>query len=259
VLFLLLLDYSPMNEGHTDEGTATGYVHDPTRVEVLAQLVDTACEGVDDIHDVGQKIGNLTAAGMNDVGSLAVRALASTFHYMLSVSELGSPQPGATLTPLDDEHSVYPPALKNTSDHARALWLDLARAVTHPIALARCRDIAFTLRLDGRNSKDHAETAARAYLACVGGSLRSRDQSYGLLRALTIARSVGLTNLEAELTARCLDKADEVVSARDDLYAALPLLDAILLRRRKNSGLAPDPRAACQRFGNFDPGWSLEN
>lgn len=134
--------------------------------------------------------------------------------------------------------------MKKTNDQARGLWLDLARAVTHPIALARCRDIVFTLRLDRRNSQDHAETAARAYLACVGGSLRSREQSYSLLRALTIARSVGLTDLEAELTARCLDKADEVITARDDLHAALPLLDAILLRRKKKPSLAPDPRAA---------------
>jgi hypothetical protein len=80
-----------MDDGHPDAGTPTGYVHDPTKVEVLAQLVDTACEGVNDIHDIGQAIGNLTAAGLNDVGSLAVHALASTFHYMLSASELGSP------------------------------------------------------------------------------------------------------------------------------------------------------------------------
>ncbi|MFE5501340.1 hypothetical protein ACFQ73_02160 [Amycolatopsis japonica] len=241
-----------MTDGHADSEAPTEYVHDPTKVEVLAQLVDAACEGVSDIHDVGQVIGKLTAAGLTDVGSVTVRILACTFHYMLSVNELGSPQPGARLSPEDDEHSLYPPALKKMGDQVRALWLDLAAAVTHPIALARCRDIVFTLRLDGRNSHDHARTAARAYLACVGGSLRSREQSYGLLRALTIARSVGLTDLEAELTTQILDQADEVITACDDPHAALPLLDAILLRRKKKPGPAPDPRAATLLIAALD-------
>lgn len=41
-----------------------------------------------------------------------------------------------------------------------------------------------------------------------------------------------------------LDKAEEVITARDDPHAALPLLDAILLRRRHKIKPAPDPRAA---------------
>jgi hypothetical protein len=167
---LVLLDYPVMNDGNADTDPPAEYVHDPTKLEVLARLVDTACEGVSDIHDVGQRIGNLTAADVTDAGVLTVRILACTFHYMLSVNELGSPQPGAKLSPEDDERSLYPPALKQMGDQVRALWLDLAGAVTHPIALARCRDIVFTLRLDGRNSHNHAQTAARAYLACVGGA-----------------------------------------------------------------------------------------
>jgi hypothetical protein len=240
---MVLLDYPVMNNGHVDVDTAEEYTHDPAKVDVLTQLVDAACEGVEHVHDVGRRIGSLAADGPIDLDPHAVWTLSSTFHYLLSAERLGSAQPGATLSPLDDEQSLYPPALKATGDQVRALWLDLAATVTHPIALARCHDIVFTLRLGGRSSHNHAETAARSYLSCLGGSLRPREQSHGLLRALTITRSVGLTDLEAELTAMILDKAEEVVNARDDPHAALPLLDAVLVRRRKNNGAAPDPRA----------------
>jgi hypothetical protein len=63
---------------------------------------------------------------------------------------------------------------------------------------------------------------------------------------------VGLTDLEAELTARILGKADEVITARDDPHAALPLLDALLLRRKKKAGPAPDPRAATLLIAALD-------
>lgn len=102
---LILLDYAFMTDGHADAATSGEYTHDPAKVGVLAQLVDTACEGVNDIHDVGERIGSLTATSLTDLGSLTVRLLASTFHYMLSASPLGSPQPGATLSPQPADES----------------------------------------------------------------------------------------------------------------------------------------------------------
>src|SRR5207253_1496763 len=100
-----------------------------------------------------------------------------------------------------------------------ALWIGLAGTVTHPISRARCHDIVFTLQL-GQNNRDSAEQAARAYLDAVGGSLRIREQSYGLLRAWTLTRSVGLASLETQVTAAMVDMADAVISRVDDPHAA---------------------------------------
>jgi hypothetical protein len=55
----------------------------------------------------------------------------------------------------------------------------------------------------------------------------------GLLRAWTLARSVGSTTLEPKIVTAMLDMADDVVTRADDPYAAVPLLEALTAPGRK--------------------------
>ena len=217
--------------GAAAEGSEpAAYVHDPELVPVLARLVDRACEGVEDVPLVHVRVRRLGAELPVPLALVVVQELAFTFMYLWEVSSTDAPQPGATLVPL--EGRSVPPALKDADDQVRALWLDLAPAVRHPIARARCFDIVFTLGL-APNGRDSAERAARAYLESVGGSLRPRDQAIGLLRGWTLTRMVGLSDLEDDLAAAMLALADGVVDRGDDPHAALPLLDALTAPGRK--------------------------
>lgn len=231
-----------MDDDPAEETTrARSYRHDPAQVAVLAQLADRACDGVEDIHDAGTRIPALAAQTSPQVEPAAIAQLVNLFSYMLSTEAIGAPQPGAKLEPLDGP-SWYPLALCEADSEVRALWVGLVGAVTHPIARARCHDIAFTLRL-GQNNRDHAEQAVSAYLDAVGGSLRLREQSYGLLRAWTLVRAVGLVSLESQVTAAMLDMAEAVLSRADDPHAALPLLAALTATsRRTKTTRPPDPR-----------------
>ncbi|MBB4914441.1 DUF7380 domain-containing protein [Streptosporangium saharense] len=165
----------------------------------------------------------------------------STFSYVLTSNSSGFAQPGASLIPLDGE-SLFPRALRDADDEVRTLWVALTDVVSHPIAKARCADIVFILRL-AKNNRDSAEKAARAYLAAVGGDLCRREQSLGLLRAWTLARSVGSTVLEAEVAAALLVMARDVVTRADDPYAAVPLLEALTAPGRKGQVLPTSAQA----------------
>jgi hypothetical protein len=238
-----LVDYLAMSEAD-EVATPSAYPHDSTQVSAFKRLVDQACDDVTYIHEIGEQIRQLATTIAPGITQPDIGNLISTFDYMLHPSALGVSRPGAELTPLDDERSLYPVPLKRADEHVHTLWRDLCAVVTHPVALARCHAIMFTLRLPGDNTRRHAEAAAHAYLACVGGSLGPRDQSHGLLRALTIARSMRLTDLEASITAVILDKVEEVITTRTDPRAGVLLLDAILApQRKKGAPAAPDDRA----------------
>ncbi|HEX5116300.1 MAG TPA: hypothetical protein VFW65_13980 [Pseudonocardiaceae bacterium] len=223
-----------MDDDPDDEATsARTYRHDPAQVAVLAQLADRACDGVTDIHDAGTRIPAIAAETASPVASAATAQLVNLFSYTLSVEAIAG-QPGATLEPLDGP-SFYPLALRDAGSDIRALWAGLASQVAHPIARARCHDIVFTLRLgqNNRNNRDHAEHAVGAYLDAVGGSLRRREQSYGLVRAWTLTRSVGLNSLEPQVITAMMDMAELVINQTEDPHAALPLLAALTAWRPK--------------------------
>ncbi|MDB4873354.1 MAG: hypothetical protein JWL97_4358, partial [Gemmatimonadales bacterium] len=214
--------------------TPTGFVayqHDPAGVPELARLADQACDGAAHLVDVVGRVQRLAAAWVPALNSAAVQEVQHTFAYLLTTSDNGSTQPGASLAPLDGP-ALLPRALRDADDEVRALWAALADAVSHPIAMARCADIVFTMRL-ANNHRDSAEKAAHAYLAALGGTLLARDQSLGLLRAWTLARSVGSTVLETKIVTAMLDMADDVVTRADDPYAAVPLLEALTAPGRK--------------------------
>ncbi len=91
------------------------------------------------------------------------------------------------------------------------------------------------------NSRDSAEKATRAYLATLGSCLLLREQSLCLLRAWTLARSVGSSVLEANIVAAIMDMANDVVARADDPYAAIPLLVP------RPAKFAPFRRGRCTR------------
>jgi hypothetical protein len=206
------------------------YRHDPAGVAALAQLADLACERAAHLVEVSLRVPQVAATFVPALDPAAVREVENTFCYVLSSNDSGAAQPGASLVPLDGPS--LPRALRDADDEVRALWAALADAVSHPVATARCADIVFTLRM-ADNSRDSAEKAARAYLATLGSSLLLKEQSLGLLRAWTLARSVRSGVLEAEIVSAMMDMAEDVVTRADDPHAAIPLLEALTAPGRK--------------------------
>ncbi|RAS58952.1 hypothetical protein C8D87_1165 [Lentzea atacamensis] len=154
----------------------------------------------------------------------AAAVLFHTFLYSLYCEEV--PQAGAKLEPLEGP-SYLPTSLRESTQDMRELWLALTDQLTHPVARARVFDIVFTLRLMA-NSRDAAERAARAYLDAVGGSQRAQVQANGVVRAWTLARSVGLATLEQEINAVMLGMVEDLLDRDEHPYAVVPMLCALI-------------------------------
>jgi hypothetical protein len=135
----------------------------------------------------------------------------------------------------------FPVALRDAPRDVCDAWLALAGEVTHPIARARLYDIVFTLRLM-RNNRQAAEQAVRAYLDGVGGAQRAQAQATGVVRAWTLARSVGSTALEHVITERMLDMVGGMIDRDEHPYAVIPILCALITPPRADTAGAIDPR-----------------
>ncbi|MFD9735684.1 hypothetical protein [Umezawaea sp. NPDC059074] len=218
--------------------TSEPYRHDAALVPALARLADAACDGVADPHEASLWARQLSEQSDPAVNPCAANVVVTAFLYTLFHDDI--PVAGANLRPIDGP-SMLPVALKDTSGDIRAAWLALAAEVTHPVARARFYDIVFILRLMS-NSRLAAERAARAYLDAVGGSQRLEAQATGLVRAWTLARSVGATALEQEVAEVMLGMAADLVECDDHPYVVSPLLCALIELPRRKSGGVIDPR-----------------
>jgi len=218
-------------------GPPKPYRHDAALVPVLAQLADAACDGAGDPHDASWR-AQLLAEQMNPVERSAASVLVNAFLYTLRHEEI--PQVGAKLMPMDGP-SLLPIALHDVPGDMRKAWLALADEVTHPVARARLYDLVFTLRLMS-NGRHSAEQAARAYLDGVGGGQRAQAQATGVIRAWTLARSVGSAALEHEITERMLDMVVDLVDRDEHPYAVIPMLCALTTPPRSTTAEAIDPR-----------------
>ncbi|MEU4770023.1 hypothetical protein AB0H12_43075 [Actinosynnema sp. NPDC023794] len=205
---------------------------------MLAQVADAACDGVGDPHDASWRAQQLAEQMEPPVERPATLVLVNAFLYTLYHEEI--PQAGAELSPLDGP-SLLPMAMRDAPSDVRDAWLALASEVTHPVARARLYDIAFTLRLS-RNSRHTAEQAARAYVDGVGGSQRPQVQADGVVRAWTLARSVGSTALEQEIATIMLALACDMVDRDEHPYAVIPMLCALIAPPRGKTAEAIDPR-----------------
>lgn len=222
----------PVSQGHAV------YKHEPSLVSELAQLVDGACEGARDVHEVSTRLGGIARDRDVLAESCAVRELAIAFMYCITPRPLGSGRPGADLVPLDGPS--FPRALRDADEDVRMLWGGLASSVTHPAARARFADISVTLRLI--KEREAAEMAARGYLDSVGGSLELAEQGDGLLRAWGLSRSFGLDSQAAQILTVMLNVVEDAVSRCEDSYVVTYLLDALVMAERKKSGLPKDSR-----------------
>ncbi|MEU9699551.1 hypothetical protein [Streptomyces sp. NPDC047981] len=212
---------------------ADAYEYESSDVPILAQIVDMACDGAETIHAVSLRIGNIAASHHFPVSLAAVRELTNTFAYTISARPLGGQRPGATLGPVEGL-SIFPRPLKSADINVRSLWEALTATVTHPVAKARCADIAFTLKLIRPDRA--AEKAVNAYLEMVGGGLLLTEQCDGLLRALELVRSLGLHSLTPQVNAAMLDMTESALDRRDDSYIVACLLDALAAGRRGKEG-----------------------
>ena len=82
--------------------------------------------------------------------------------YRLRVKRDGTAA-GADLVPLtDDGGASWPRPIRLAPDEVRTLWAELSGRVTHPVAVARLKDLCFSAAIG--NGKTAAGVAARAYL-----------------------------------------------------------------------------------------------
>lgn len=219
-------------------GPRKPYRHDATLVPVLAQLADAACDGAGDPHDASWRAEQLAEQMNPPVEHAAALVLFNAFLYTLRHEEI--PQAGAKLTPTEGP-SLLPVPLSDVPSDMREAWLALAGEVTHSVARARLCDLVFTLRLMP-NSRHSAEQAARAYLDGVGGDQRAQAQATGVVRAWTLARSVGSTALEHEITERMLNMVVDMVDRDEHPYAVISMLCALTTPPRGKKAEAIDPR-----------------
>lgn len=206
------------------------YQHGVASVPVLARLVDAACDGVDDPLTAAWRVPKLAEQYEPSIEPSAAVVVRDMLLYVIRTAPVDT-QPEAVLEPLDGS-SPLPPALRRAGDDIRALWLGLAHQVNHPVAQARCWDIVFTLGLI-RNKRDAAERATSAYLACVDTTLAPRHRATSLVRGWTLARKVGLTDLERKITAAMLIVVADALDEAGHPWAVIPLLSVLI---------APPPR-----------------
>jgi hypothetical protein len=184
------------------------YVHEPSAVPMLARLVDSACQGASDPHEVSLRVQVLADRADPPVDRSAAQVLVQTFLYIIEITPVGEPRPSAGLVPLTGP--------------------------SYPVALRDAGENVFTLGL-AANRRDAAQHAVRAYLDTRGADLDASDLARGLVRAWHIARQVGLADLAEKVTAAMIDVATDAVDRTDDPYAVIPLLSALI---------APAPRRA---------------
>lgn len=220
------------------DGPPGPYWHDPALVPVLAQLADAACDGAGDPHDASWRADQLAEEMNPPVEHAATLVLVNAFLYTLRHEEI--PQAGTKLTPTDGP-SLLPVPLSDVTGDMREAWLALASEVTHPVARARLHDLVFTLRLMP-NGRQSAEQAAHAYLDGVGGDQGAQAQATGVVRAWTLARKVGATALEHEITERMLDMIVDLIDRKEHPHAVIPMLCALTTPPRGKKAEAVDPQ-----------------
>ncbi|MFJ8963318.1 hypothetical protein ACIRG5_28425 [Lentzea sp. NPDC102401] len=221
-------------------GRADQYRHDPAFVPGLASLADICCEEATDLLNASLNMRALAAETDPPLDPAGVEVVFNTFWYRLTPAAVDEVA-GASLEPIEGP-SFAPFALREAGEDIRQLWLALADQVTHPVMRARCWDIAFTLKLL-KNGRDTAEKAGRAYLETIGTALGPRELAAGLLRGRTLARQVGLVDLEQEIAAAMIDVVEDVLSRDEDPYGAIPLLGALIAPPPRGRSAAPvDPK-----------------
>ncbi len=218
------------------------YIHDPTRVNIAAAVLDRSVADQRRLHAVeGALISQAAANGIGPDDPLLAE-LRCIVWYRLRVERDGRAA-GAELVPLTDDGSVWwPRPIRLAPDEVRTLWSELSGSVTHPIAVARLNDLCFSAGIG--NGRTSAEAAARAYLDWTSTSLETLYVAEGLARAWTLSRKIGDATLEADVYEALRAYAAVQLAAEGNPGTILPLLEALTTTTRKAAPLVGDPTVA---------------
>jgi hypothetical protein len=218
------------------------YVHDPTRVNVAAAVLDRSVADCRQLHSA--EAGLINQAEANGIGpdDPLLGELRCILWYRLRVERDGTAA-GADLVPLtDDGGASWPRPIRLAPDEVRQLWAELSGRVTHPVAVARLNDLCFSAGVG--NGRTAAEVAARAYLEWPSTSLDTLYVAKGLARAWTLSRKISDAALEADVYEELRVYAGAQLAAEGNPGTIFPLLEALTTSPRKAAPLAGEPSAA---------------
>jgi hypothetical protein len=209
-----------------------------------AQLADSAFAAATRSWDVNEHMRALALpAGLDTDGPLG-RELFRAASYRLQLDHGGKAGCALRSSP-DTEHHAWPPRIGEVEPEVVALWRDVAGLVEQPAAIARFRDLLFERR-DGVR-REYAASAVRAYLAAARSRSRADlDVAAFLVRAWTLARSVGLWDLLADVQAELQNQAANAMACGGAAPGAvLPMIAALAAPaiRRQPPASVPDAAA----------------
>jgi len=198
------------------------YQFDPTHVAVASGLLDRACANAARHLDVDLALAPAEIPDGVPAGEALRRELLLAFTYQLQLDLDG--RDGCQLVALGDG---WVPPVREVAEPVIQLWRETANAVTALAAVARLEDLLFCRR-DG-NGRDRASRAGQAYLALAARVDIGMDVVEAVVRAWTLARSVGENDLESQVRGRMVAIVEDVMGRHPGEHpgVVLPLLGAL--------------------------------
>ena len=211
---------------------------------MAARLADSAFAAAMRSWDVNEHMRALAPQAGLDADKPLGRELFRAASYRLQLDHGGKAGCALRSSP-DTEHYAWPPRIGEVEPDVVALWRDVAGLAEQPAAVARFRDLLFERR-DGVR-RDHAASAVRAYLAAARSRSRADlDVAAFLIRAWTLARSVGLWDLLADVQSELHGQAANAMSSGGAAPGVvLPMIAALAASalRRQPPASVPDAAA----------------
>ncbi|WP_203711341.1 DUF4209 domain-containing protein [Asanoa siamensis] len=197
------------------------YQFDSAHPAVGGRLLDEACTGAQNYTDVALALAQAEIPDGVPAGEALRRELLLAFTYQLRLDLDG--RDGCQLVALGG----WLPPVREVTDQVVRLWRGTATAVAAPAAVARLEDLLFCRR-DG-NGRARVSRSAGAYLSLAQGGVISMDVIDAVVRAWTLARSVGNHDLEAQARAQMAAILEEVMDRRpgESPGVVVPLLGAL--------------------------------
>ncbi|MFJ5543284.1 DUF4209 domain-containing protein [Micromonospora chalcea] len=208
------------------------YQFDPMHPAVAGRLLDRACADARHYLNIDLALAGAEIPDRVPAGEPLRRELLLAFTYQLQLDLNG--RDGCRLVALGDG---WVPPLREVAEPVIRLWRETAATVAAPAAVARLEDLLFCRR-DG-NGRDRATRAAEAYLTLAGRGDIGVDAVEAVVRAWTLARSVGNHDLEVQVRARMARIVEDLMTRHpgERPGVVVPLLGA----------LAVGPKATARR------------
>ncbi|WP_433825975.1 DUF7380 domain-containing protein [Actinoplanes sp. CA-015351] len=186
----------------------TPYEFSPTHASLAVDIIDQALSASTDSWTAAAAV-NAAPAG-DEIGDLTAlrRELCRALTYSLRLG-LGDEEPGCELN--TDGNDLLP-AVRDLPDPVILLWRAVADGVTQPAAIARFADLLWCRR--DQRAGLHAGRAARAYLQLADTADTDMNTMENLLRAWTLARRIGDTDLDGQARDRLAQIARDTLTGR---------------------------------------------